>query len=261
MRRALVAIGAAGFFSVACGGTVQMLPGDASPDEATDSAAGDAGSVTQCTAPGNLALCGEGCSGTCPKDQCVGQAGKPDGGNPLGICSIPGGRLTLGCQHCEDGFLCVLASAAFQRPLPENFAMYGCASVEYAQMYALNGRKDLALYADRSTYTDAPLPPPPETCPSFPGLRLCGGACGGCEPDEVCMGRSPLHPYSLCVRAKGECIRGNPGGVDMGIKYRCLTFKADDDAQPTADRWSVLAREEQCLAAAKYYPGGAFCGP
>jgi hypothetical protein len=181
----------------------------------------------------------------------------------IGLClSGPlGPKGLIDCSHCPDGHVCALPSARYQQPLPDGFVLFECVVPEVAQMYALNGRKDLALYADRSTYTDAPLPPPPETCPRFPGLRLCGGACGGCEPDEVCMGRSPLHPYSLCVRAKGECIRGNPGGVDMGIKYRCLTFKADDDAQPTADRWSVLAREEQCLAAAKYYPGGAFCGP
>lgn len=177
----------------------------------------------------------------------------------LQICK-KGGRLDGDCNQCKDGYLCTF--------LDERVASVGwwsglkCAGPEYGVLLSLNGKTDWIRYADRSTYLGAPLPEP-TTCPSIPGMNLCGGSCGSCPADYVCVGRSPLHPYSLCVNAAGKpnvlsnCER--KFGCDAGRK--CLTFKVDGAAQPIADAHGVCVDAAICDAAATSYPGGAFCGP
>jgi hypothetical protein len=181
------------------------------------------------------------------------------------------------CQECTDGHVCVFESSTNAQNFgPDSSAalemqIMGCTDMGYAEMYALNGRSDLARYADRSAYTNAPLPTPSD-CPSIAGLTLCGGACGDCATGYICVGRSPLHPYSLCVNdftthpappnVPTFCLRSdtndcedvnNPGAL------RCLTFKVDDASQPVADANSFCVDTAVCNAAAAAYPGGAYC--
>jgi hypothetical protein len=81
------------------------------------------------------------------------------------------------------------------------------------------------------------------------------------------MGRSPLHPYSFCANLWGMpnepelCKRGDTCGGGVGPPRKCFTFKVDDAAQPYADTYSMCIDADACQAAAKSYPGGAFCGP
>jgi hypothetical protein len=144
----------------------------------------------------------------------------------------------------------------------ETFLRLACADERWALMYSLNGRNDLARYADRSTYTGTPLPGVSATCPSIPNLQLCGGACGACSAGYMCMGRSPLHPYSLCVNkwsSGGQCDRSNPVACSSPAGYRCMTYKVDAVAQPVADAYSFCVDKAICDAAAQSYPGGVFC--
>jgi hypothetical protein len=171
-----------------CGGSIIGQGDGGTGDASADGVGVDDGGVTACTAPGNLKLCGGQCGQACPVDKCPSTAQNPSPMGELGVCPSPGLGPSglIDCKNCPDGNLCALPSERYQKPLPEAFVLFRCMVPAVAQMYALNGRKDLALYADRSTYTDAPLPPPPETCPRFPGLRLCGGACGyGVPPISV----------------------------------------------------------------------------
>lgn len=259
--------------ALGCGGAL------ASPDGGADAGAdarpaGDAG-YTACTSPGGYTLCNGSCSGTpCPPDK-FGTPGcrSDEPGRPrpadLGICSTTGGDdvpPVADCELCPDGHVCALSSQRWWSARPADmFRLMDCGPQDWAIMYTLAGRPDMARYADRSAYTSQPLPSP-ATCPSVPGLTLCGGPCGGCPSGYVCVGRSPLHPYSLCVNDGGQtgvawsCDR-NVGNDCKESLYdrRCLTFKVDDASQPVADGNSLCVDRAICEAAAKGYPGGAFC--
>ncbi len=250
----------------ACGGIVEGGAQDGSAEAGAGSDAGDE-LTSACQAQGGLMLCGGQCGATCPVQPdgkgCASDLQNPQPSNQLGICATKSSELTLDCQECSDGHVCALDSERWLQSTPEvTFGFMGCGPIGYAQMYAANGRSDLARYADRSAFTSAPLPAP-STCPSVPGLTLCGGACGSCPTGYVCTGRSPLHPYSLCVNewsiGNGVCQRAKPGCMDGTTKYRCLTFKVDDPSQSVADQYSICVDRSICEAAAQSYPGGAYC--
>jgi len=125
-------------------------------------------------------------------------------------------------------------------------------------MFALNGFADHVRYADRSAYTEAPISPPPTDCPNIVGLQLCGGACGSCpDKSSICMGRSPLHPYSICVP---QLQLGGQFDVDQCQRGEldCFVFQVDSASQPVADKNGVGVSPAQC-ATAWQYPGGASC--
>lgn len=139
-----------------------------------------------------------------------------------------------------------------------------CVSPDLAKLYEINGAAADVRYADRGAYTGMALPPPPSTCPAgTPNLHYCGGACGDCPKDFVCMGRSPLHPVSICVNKRtatspyNDCVRGTGMLVACNGSTRCLTFKVDDASQPVADANSFCVDTFICEDAAKTY--GAFC--
>jgi hypothetical protein len=123
------------------------------------------------------------------------------------------------CVACADGNLCFLLdprqlTAWKYLGQTDAFAFFVCGGQEYGWLLAQSGHADMVRYADRSAYTNEALPEP-ATCPSFPGLPLCGGACGSCATG-TCMGRSPRHPYSLCV------LNGiGQGGILLGYVVRC----------------------------------------
>lgn len=165
------------------------------------------------------------------------------------------------CPECVDGYLCAFYD---ERRVSLGFDFMGCWGPELGVLLSMNGHSDWVRYADRSTYTGEGLPEP-STCPQIAGLPLCGGPCGKCADGYVCMGRSPFHPYSLCVPSWGQpnqqdvCTRGKVCSASKPRK--CLTFKVDGAAQAIADANSLCIDAAACDAAAQSYPGGAFCGP
>lgn len=84
------------------------------------------------------------------------------------------------------------------------------------------------------------------------------------------MGRSPMHPYSLCAylgplkSSTGEqCARGDNkacDNVDIG-KNKCFVWQVDPASQPIADQHGICIDAAECAAAATLYPGGGFCTP
>ena len=236
---------------------------DAGAEAKTDGLASDAG-WTKCKAPSGVSVCGgaEQCGADCP--QCVD--GKP-GDVGLRMClSGPFSGGNWDARQCLDGALLVEASESLA-PSTDVIFLH-CVNEDLGKLYALNGRPDLVRYSDRGTYSGEPIPPPPATCPQVPGLNLCGGACGAC-PDptnQLCVGRSPLHPYSLCVNKFGKvntpapCKMGN-GNVcnQFGAGLKCLTFKVDTASQSIADLNGMCVSPAICDAATKGYPGGASC--
>jgi hypothetical protein len=223
--------------------------------DAGSDGSGDSGSLTdsdvgytQCTGPYGAKLCGGPamCNVGCPEGRCSGDQTFPLADpTRLRICTVFGrvaGVASHRCFQCTDGNVC-----------------WG---PEFGVLLSMNGHADWVRYPDRSTYTGDPLPEP-ATCPQIPGLPLCGGACGACADGYVCIGRSPLHPYSVCVnkwKPSLPCKRGDSciGAVPPS---RCLTFKVDSASQSVADANSLCVESAICDAAAKSYPGGAYCGP
>lgn len=176
------------------------------------------------------------------------------------------------CVRCGDGNLCFLTDPRTLDGFgPQSvFDLLVCGDEAYGTLLAKAGHADMVRYADRSAYTGEALPTP-ETCPSFPGLSLCGGACGSCGPGATCLGRSPLHPYSICVPNSpaldgvaqcGQYVKSCSGDpYNRPVSYSCLVFKVDDASQPLADSSGLCAPDAICQAAAQYYPGGAYCRP
>lgn len=249
----------------ACGGAVSGAPdgsADGGVDARPDGSSG--GGWTKCRAPSGVSVCGgaENCGADCP--YC---ADSPPDATALRECwAGPVGGGNEDARQCPDGDLLAQHSAA-SKPSTDVIFL-DCVNEDLGKLYALNGRPDLVRYSDRGTYSGEPIPPPPATCPQVPGLNLCGGACGAC-PDpanQICMGRSPLHPYSLCVNKFGKvntptsCSMGNGNLCNyLGAGLKCLTFKVDAPSQSLADLNGMCVSPAICDAAAKGYPGGAFC--
>lgn len=265
--------------ALGCGG--RAVPLDGGLDGAADAGPRPDSGFTACSSPAGYNLCNGPCGAACPPDKdgnpgCASdQPGMPDPVD-LGICETTGAlsgwvaaASGFGCNQCADGHVCVLSTQRLWRTSPvETFDIMECATRDFAIMYTLAGHPEMARYADRSAYTDQPLPEP-ATCPSVPGITLCGGACGGCPQGYACVGRSPLHPYSLCVNEAAPkeyggladtCERSNPNSCWSDFyDWRCLTFEVDGASQPVADAHGLCVDRAICDAAAQGYPGGAFC--
>lgn len=256
MRR-LVRLGAT--LLVACGGTLTVA---ADGGDGGDSALGEDAGYTRCASPHGAKLCGGPAGCECPLQYCGADAAYGPS-SEVRVCGLGGPNgddwSFLECRACVDGNLCFRTDARWASTTLE------CGSPEFGVLLDMYGHRDWVRYADNSTYTGEPLPEP-ASCPAIPGLQLCGGACGSCPTGYVCVGRSPRHPYSLCVNKGGipnrpsRCTRGQPC---LGVQgeLRCLTYKVDDAAQHFADELSVCVDTAVCAAAASAYPGGAFCGP
>jgi hypothetical protein len=260
----------------ACGGQITG-DGDGGADAGTGDAADASGSVTYdaCSGSDGIKLFG----GICGQNDCSATVVPPA---ELGVCFETSAKLYGPCDRANfkrsiDGDVCVPTSVNPDAGLPNAqlaIAYSAAADVGYAIMYAKNGFGSWCHYADRSTYDGTPVPDAPASCPAVSGFELCGGACGDCPQGEYCIGRSPLHPYSVCVTdyskalepVPGECVRGAPlAGDCMGNAQNppsaCLTFRVSDADQPFADQTGICTEKSICMAAAAAYPGGAYCTP
>jgi hypothetical protein len=202
----------------ACGAQALAPPGDGGThdSEADHSAAdrsetdtgvesGSDGGWTQCAAPGDLAVCGgprrckssNGCGPLSP-------------GGHLGSCEssmvepcVQGltSEINIGCLLTPDGDICVYDFL---------YAPY-----DLGTLMSKNGGAADVTYADHGAWTGAPLPAP-AACPVESGFSLCGPHCAPCPSGGSCTGRSPLHPYGICVptdvaTTASKCFTGLTG--------------------------------------------------
>ena len=251
-----------GVFLWACGGTIVPLDaGDASTDgsvEAGKDASSDAPNV--CVSPSGYRVCHG--PNACPADDtcnCQDDFFNPNSPNPqLSICesTVANAFNGRGCnESCADGDVCAIVTVSSAHP---EVRVYFCVSEELGRLYQANGGADRLRYADWSDWTNAPVPTSP-TCPTVSGFGICGGACPTCGLGELCTGRSPLHPYSLCIPDNNAyCTKAKPG---CPAGQSCFLFTVQADAQSFADAAGYCMPTAACKAAQGGYPGGATCLP
>lgn len=244
---------------VATGSDAGDAAADARPDASVpkDSGAGDAG-WTDCRSPDGWQVCygTHACAATgCAAPYfCMANFAHPQNAE-LTACFNSAWSTTNGsCEDaCGDGQLCVRPDVAV--------AQWLCAGENLGKLFDINGGRDRVRYADWGLYdgTDIPLP---QTCPSL-GLPLCGGPCPPCAAKQLCTGRSPLHPYSMCVPQNSKlmgvpefCSKAQPA-CPNGMS--CFVFKVEPAAQALADGGGYCVPSAQCQAAASALPGGGFC--
>jgi hypothetical protein len=214
---------------------------------------GEEAGWTQCASPSGYAVCGG--TANCPtnSDACSGSCSA----SPLGACGnaalLQFGGPNLCADSCADGDICV---AYFNEA-----TAFFCAPFDLGVLFAQNGATDRVRYADMGSWTGQSLPLP-ATCPTVPGVQVCGGNCGACLQGDVCTGRSPLHPYSFCAPpSSGPCSAGSHDCGNDGGTLGCLTFTVDSAAQSLANTNGLCLPRDICLSVAAGLPGGATCSP
>lgn len=141
------------------------------------------------------------------------------------------------CWEAPDGKVCI----SFVTPDAPVVWYSGTADLDLGILFLQNGAGARVRYADWGLFDGTPLPTP-TTCPTLQNARICGANCGGCAPNEICHGRSPLHPYGFCISAMWEvCNVGSPKCSNASAD--CLSFKVQPEAQALADRFALLRPE------------------
>lgn len=254
-----------------CGGLLSAS-GDGhggNDDAGGDSAANaeDAGAGhgwTQCAAPTGDHLCGrEGTPCACgpSPSSCAQQSGSCDClngaelivGQPDDISICATSQIDQADFYdCPDGQIMLMAPTTdWKKPGDVDH----CAPFDFGVLYAKNGWAKAVRYVDWAPFTGDPLPTP-STCPQVQGIQLCGGPCGNSCPDgSVCTGRSPLHPYSVCLPVRPPNSPG-PGGTGWGCFAFALPSPQDQALAKAA--WNSVPGD-WCQAAAKNLPGGGVC--
>ncbi len=154
------------------------------------------------------------------------------------------------CYYCTDGSLCVDNHGA---------GRFTCVPYSLGALFAEHGAGDRVRYADKGLWTGDPIPSP-DTCPSFDHFEVCGGNCGGCPGTHLCTGRSPLHPFGICVPTASNgiaewCDVDTPCPAGDG----CFVFTVEPDAQALADQLALCVPIAACAEMASKLPGGGKC--
>ncbi len=241
-----------GCLVLGCGGTVSPAGGDASVDSAIPV---DGGVADACvTADGIYAVC-NGTHGCFPPDKqtrgSVCESCFSFDVDQVGMCESA--KVGVGRVPAFDGEVYIAESTL----APDAWTAF---PYEVGVLFANNGGASRVRYADWKPWTGAPLPEP-SNCPTFPGFRICGGNCGGCKVDEWCIGRSPDHPWGICVptwSATAACVVQDGGVSPCPSGASCFVLKSSPDGQPLANHGFCMDAAG-CQAAQSNYPGGALC--
>jgi hypothetical protein len=219
---------------VGCDGDI--IPADTSSSGSTSTT----GTGGPCSTDDGYRVCGgpNDCDAQCG---CVVVATEHD---DLGVCAPDIADYAGFLNGCPDGLLQIYPALC----IPWSLGMLFCE----------NGAADAIRYVDNGAFDCEPLPNASE-CPMTTGIQLCGDACGPCAADELCTGRSKLHPFSMCIPASNDsCGVQYP---DCGPGNLCMLYLVDESDQPDADRLGHCVPEALCNAAALELPGGAKCLP
>lgn len=240
--------GAAGSGGIV-GGAAGVSGGQAGSDAGGTGGTSDGG-WTECSTPDWLA-CGvpecpagrPGCSSCLPADE----------PGLLGTC---GESLNPGfvIYKPADGNIFVATGATVSIPLLIYEVPFSA-----GVFIAAHGQTDRLAYADLGVWTGEPIPAPTD-CKPVPGTEICGGYCGGCSVGNICTGRSPLHPYGICVPTLGDLCSINPAKPEKCQSGEaCFVFQVEEARQPMADARGFCLPTAVCQASAAGLPGGGFC--
>lgn len=245
------------FLAGACGSRAEL---DTSTEGSLDAAAPlDAPSFTDaCITNDNLyAVCNgpNDCFPTSMRKQgsvCASCLSDPNDPTAVGLCLSRNGGL-LGAQRAADGEVYVAVDPSFS-----SAGAWYAYPYEVGALFANNGGAARVRYADWTPWNDAPLPLS-NVCPTFSDFRICGGNCAICLTLEDCTGRSPNHPYGLCVGAGCRISTVDGGWYGCGAGESCLVFQSSTDGQPLANLAGFCFDNSTCQHAELQYPGGATC--
>jgi hypothetical protein len=167
--------------------------------------------------------------------------------NPSAVAACLSAVAAKNCYVCPEERACVMIDPGSET--------WWCESRELAALFEKNDGRARLRFTDYSTWSNAPIDSS-GPCPNMPGVALCGGTCGICAPGGTCTGRSPLHPF-------GVCVQGTPDNCNGTIRCRsgekCFRFTVQADAQPLADARAYCMQKAECEALATGLPGGATC--
>jgi hypothetical protein len=248
-------------------------PGGAGAGDASASSTASAGGFSphpECAAADGVRLCG-GPQGQCPPlaaPECPGFGCTPAIDiasltvSATGVCwaDAPLGAAAA-CTACLDGQVC---AQRYDDQLV-------CVPPEVCEALWDLGASSVCRYADKSAYDHQKLPSPEGPCPAEAPSTLCGGACGACLASERCTGRSPGHPFGICVQINGnanpspfwECSMDEGGKILTPcpfVKPICGVFDAAAGDLAAARRYGLCFDDaDRCLGLAKTLPGGYLC--
>jgi hypothetical protein len=234
-------------------------------DAGVEAASPDAG---PCSTPEGVRICG----GTrdCPRltaPTCAGYGcSQTDPGGNAGVCwsDLPDKAAQL-CNACSDGKVCVYRG-------PSELI---CAPPDLCQLLWEDGDTAACTYADKSAYTEAPLPSSSGPCPGglggeSGGYLICDGACGDCGPLGLpCVGRSSGRPFGICPsldptgsqRTFATCsiVSGHSTACPGNAQYSCAVFVVDPANQNVAQEYGLCVPAPLCQKIAAVLPGGLDC--
>lgn len=131
---------------------------------------------------------------------------------------------------------------------------------EATQVVTRFGGGERLAYADRGLWTGAALPTPISCPPPSAGVQLCGGGCGGCPSDQLCTGRSPKHPWGICVDIDAFiCAVGNTTNKRCASGEGCFSFVVEPEHQAFANETGFCMSKAVCTETADVIPGGGLC--
>jgi len=179
----------------------------------------------------------------------------PEPGSAPGLCVTPATMANKTLGQCSDGQIM--------------FNIYSSGWLGYpfsvGQALADNGATgDVLRYCDWNPWTGDPLPLP-TTCPTFSTFAICGGVCGTCNNGDECRGRSPQHPYGLCLPSPPIYCRAQCPAGDMGCVLPCPAgmscaqyIDSTDGGEAEAEYQQFCIPSSSCAELGQY-PGGAEC--
>jgi len=216
---------------------------------------GTGGGWTDCSSPEGYRICGgpKLCSYD-PADCPLCSDMTPEGPDDLSVCYNEelAKELEGSCGYdCPDGKICVAYGSETAA-----IGSFSCTPYNLGVLYDQAGAPGFVRYADLGLWTGDPLPLP-DSCPVIEGVTICGGNCGGCPTGQFCTGRSPLHPYSMCVPDELWDCNLEEYLCDKGLG--CFIYTVEPEAQPLADRHGYCLPLDTCQKTAADLPGGGKC--
>jgi hypothetical protein len=220
-----------------------------------------------CSPVYGLGMCGAAC-GSCGADQrCTGFDDiEFKGSFQPGVCVPPGSSPFYG----DDEHTCPVCASETDLCVMTDLATFVCVPATLCRQLTPKGSvgtpspcvyQDVTRWSPSDTLATGPCPA------GGAGMGLCGGACGACGSEQVCVGRSATKSFGVCADRKvnipGVGLRTNSCGLGASCRtpgYRCLTHRTTvGRLQEIADLYGFCVPTERCDALAKTFSASFIC--